>query len=219
MQVRAWIVCALVLGPVGCGSDGDGGVGALFEALNGDYEIREESDCVIAIRGSRFETRTSMGQTTCSETYTHSDGTEGETEVLRVSGSLSDMGISGTLFNEESYPFSIDSDCPSREGRRVEITASADKTADRSADGRFEGLAGTWEGEVEIVEYGFFEPCDGPEEKYEAETSTYTFTANVNGDDLTVTYENNGDVDAFQVNSTSSGDLIIEGEVVSFESE
>lgn len=167
MPFRGWLACALGACAIGCGDSGGGDLSALFEALNGDYQVREESDCVIAIRGSRFETRTSTGNTTCSETYTYEDGSEGETEVLRVSGTLSDTRISGTLFNEEAWSLGLDPNCETREGFRHEIRASADKRSGRTAAGRFEGLAGVWEGEVELLEYNFVQECDSAEERYD----------------------------------------------------
>jgi len=213
MQHRSLWMCALVSSLMACGGDDGGdGIGGLFEALHGDYQVREESDCVIEIRGSRFGTRTSAGETTCEEVYE-----DGEREMLEVSGTLSDTRITGTLINDESWPLNDTDPCPLIEGNRREATMTVEKLSGRSEDGRFEGIAGTWEGELTITESGFTRPCDGPEEIYQSRVSPYTFTADVRGNLLSVTYENqDGDVDDFEVVSSSSGDLVIEGEVVHF---
>jgi hypothetical protein len=226
MQLRAFLVCAFSLSAIGCGGDdGGGGLPALFEALNGDYQIREESDCVVAIRGSRFETRMSSGETTCTESYVNGDeGTElAEIETLRISGTLSDTRLTGTLFNEESYPESIfESDCIMRHGVRNEVTASLGKEESLSTEGRFAGLAGTWEGEVTITELDFNVDCDGDETTSNERTNTYDVIANVLGDSIDLNYleaGQAGEVETFEVLSSTSGDLIVDGEIVRFESE
>ena len=213
MQHRSVWVCALVSSLMACGSDeGGNGIGALFEALNGDYQVREESDCVIEIRGSRFGTRMSTGETTCEEEYA-----DGEREMLRVSGTLSDTRITGTLLNEETYP-SDNGGCVVLEGQRKEATMTVEKLSGRSEEGRFEGIAGTWEGELTITESAFTKPCEGPEEVYQSRVSPYQFIADAHGNLLSVTYENqDGDTDDFEVVASSSGDLVIEGEVVRFD--
>jgi hypothetical protein len=217
MHRKAFLVCALGLSALGCGNDGEGGISALFEALNGDYELPDASGCVIAIRGSRFETRALNGATTCTEPVVD-DGEQLET--LRISGTLSDTRLTGTLFHDNTWPLhSSDGECGAREGNVEEIVASADKLSDRSSEGRFAGLAGTWEGEVRITEYGVVTDCDGAAEKWDERTSTYTFTANVDGSSIDVTYDEGGDPDTFEVLASSAGDLIVDGEVIRFESE
>jgi hypothetical protein len=106
-----------------------------------------------------------------------------------------------------------------RRGERNEITASAEKLSSRSVEGRFAGLAGTWEGQIEITETQWYTDCDGNEDEDNEKVGVYTFTADVSGRSIDVTFEHNGDSESFEVLSSSSGDLIVDNELVRFESE
>lgn len=216
MRSRGWLICALGMSAMGCGSDSHGGgIAELFEALNGDYQIREGTDCVIAIRGSRFESRMSTGETTCMETSFY-EGEESDTEMLRASGTITDTRISGMLLNEESWPLHGADGCGALEGSGREATASAHKLTDRSAEGRFAGIAGTWEGVIEIAEYWFDTDCDGTRTRTNDRMGIHAFTADVHGDSIDVTYKEGGNPMAFEVLSSSSGDVIVDNEVVHF---
>jgi hypothetical protein len=109
-----------------------------------------------------------------------------------------------------------------RRGVRNEITASMDKEESLSTEGRFAGLAGTWEGEVTITELDFNIDCDGDETTSNERTHTYEVIANVFGDSIDLNYleaGQAGEVETFEVLSSTSGDLIVDGEIVRFESE
>jgi len=213
MWLRMVLVCALGYGSLGCGDGGggDGELSGLLEALNGDYRIREGTDCVIAIRGSSFGTRMSTGATKCVEEYD-----DGEREELEVSGTLTDTQITGTLKNDESYPDVTQNGCELRALSRREATLTATKTMSRTSEGRFAGLAGTWEGHVDFVRSQAELPCDGPEDVYDQSTSENDFTAEVYGDLITITYQREFDEDTVEVVESASGDLIVEGETFLF---
>jgi len=213
-----WLwVCALGLGSLGCGGDdgGGGGLGDLFEALNGNYQLRAGTDCVIRINGSQIEARTTRGDMTCAE-----EDEDGDSETLLASGTLTDSRIEGTLVYEDTYSRGLGSDedgCEEREGTRYEIMGTAEKMMGRQSEGRFGGLAGVWRGQVSKVESYLTIPCDGPVEVFENTRDAYTFEADVYGDFISAEVDTDDGSDTVLITDTDTGDLLVDGEVISFE--
>lgn len=204
MSYRLILVCALGLVGFGCGGDGGGGgsVSELFEALNGKYLVHPDSGCEIELSGSSFHTVAPDGSHTCMEdNRANFDGIA----TLVVSGTFSDTRISGTL----------DHEITEGEGGingTDHVTATINKVMDRMVEGRFAALAGQWEGSLSYTEQKEAVQVGEPN----TTSGTHNLFIDIYGDYGTVSYEDGGELDTFEISEDSSGDIVVDGDVFQY---
>lgn len=192
MSCRSFFAAAASVMLLSCSSGGGdeagGSLSSLFDALNGEYQLEEGTDCAIEILGSRVRSLDSRGRTLCQRG-------DGWFESMEMSGKFSDTRMSGTLdyTHEGDEDFEYDaqgSSCLVHYTETVSITAALDKLRGRTREGRFAGLAGVWEGTLTIEERdtsGSQCPSDTPHD--DVQTETYHIEADITGDAMLISYE------------------------------